>query len=191
MPLPTRPRVTSTPLWAALSRVGITDEHWRELPAIARRAVIAAGVGLLLLVVLAPIFGFDSTAFVAYAIFLVLYVPSWERLGRAGRVIVPLTVLGLVVTYPYYATKLFTIPILGAFPDVHTGVVMLIYVMMAVGLNVVVGYAGLLDPGYVAFYAIGAYTAASLASTPFPGATARGNPKRFFRLGSSGVRKQI
>jgi ABC-type branched-subunit amino acid transport system permease subunit len=30
--------------------------------------------------------------------------------------------------------------------------------MMAVGLNVVVGYAGLLDLGYVAFYAIGAYT---------------------------------
>ena len=41
---------------------------------------------------------------------------------------------------------------------------MLIYVMMALGLNVVVGYAGLLDLGYVAFYAIGAYTAAWFAS---------------------------
>jgi branched-chain amino acid transport system permease protein len=39
---------------------------------------------------------------------------------------------------------------------------MLIYVMMALGLNVVVGYAGLLDLGYVAFYAIGAYCAAIL-----------------------------
>jgi branched-chain amino acid transport system permease protein len=38
------------------------------------------------------------------------------------------------------------------------------YVMMALGLNVVVGFAGLLDLGYVAFYAIGAYTAAYLAS---------------------------
>ena len=36
--------------------------------------------------------------------------------------------------------------------------------MMAVGLNMVVGYAGLLDLGYVAFYALGAYTAAWLAS---------------------------
>jgi branched-chain amino acid transport system permease protein len=36
--------------------------------------------------------------------------------------------------------------------------------MMALGLNVVVGYAGLLDLGYVAFYAIGAYTAAWFAS---------------------------
>ena len=36
---------------------------------------------------------------------------------------------------------------------------MLIFIMMAVGLNFVVGYAGLLDLGYVAFYAMGAYTA--------------------------------
>ncbi len=33
-----------------------------------------------------------------------------------------------------------------------------IYVMLALGLNIVVGYAGLLDLGYIAFYAIGAYT---------------------------------
>ena len=44
---------------------------------------------------------------------------------------------------------------------------MVIYVMMALGLNIVVGYAGLLDLGYVAFYAIGAYTAAWLASPQF------------------------
>ena len=41
---------------------------------------------------------------------------------------------------------------------------MLVFIMMAVGLNIVVGYAGLLDLGYVAFYAMGAYTAAWLAS---------------------------
>ena len=40
--------------------------------------------------------------------------------------------------------------------------------MMAVGLNIVVGYAGLLDLGYVAFYAMGAYTAAWFASLQFP-----------------------
>jgi branched-chain amino acid transport system permease protein len=39
-----------------------------------------------------------------------------------------------------------------------------IYVLLALGLNVVVGYAGLLDLGYVAFYAIGAYSYALLAS---------------------------
>jgi len=42
-----------------------------------------------------------------------------------------------------------------------------LYVMLAVGLNIVVGFAGLLDLGYVAFYAIGAYTYAFLASPHF------------------------
>ncbi|WP_367846953.1 branched-chain amino acid ABC transporter permease [Rhodoferax sp. WC2427] len=40
----------------------------------------------------------------------------------------------------------------------------LIYVMLALGLNVVVGFAGLLDLGYVAFFAVGAYTYGLMAS---------------------------
>jgi len=40
----------------------------------------------------------------------------------------------------------------------------LLYAMLALGLNIVVGYAGLLDLGYVAFYAVGAYLYAMLAS---------------------------
>ncbi len=40
----------------------------------------------------------------------------------------------------------------------------LLYVMLALGLNIVVGFAGLLDLGYVAFYAVGAYMYALLAS---------------------------
>ncbi len=44
------------------------------------------------------------------------------------------------------------------------GVQILIYVMLGWGLNVVVGLAGLLDLGYVAFYAVGAYTYALLAT---------------------------
>ena len=43
----------------------------------------------------------------------------------------------------------------------------LLYVMLAVGLNLVVGFAGLLDLGYIAFYAVGAYTWAFLASPHF------------------------
>ena len=39
-----------------------------------------------------------------------------------------------------------------------------VYILMAIGLNVVVGFAGLLDLGYAAFFAIGAYTYALLAS---------------------------
>ena len=43
----------------------------------------------------------------------------------------------------------------------------LLYAMLALGLNIVVGYAGLLDLGYVAFYALGAYVYAWLASPHF------------------------
>ncbi len=43
----------------------------------------------------------------------------------------------------------------------------LLYIMLALGLNVVVGFAGLLDLGYIAFFAIGAYLAGLLASPQF------------------------
>jgi branched-chain amino acid transport system permease protein len=45
------------------------------------------------------------------------------------------------------------------------GIQILIYVMLGFGLNIVVGLAGLLDLGYVAFYAVGAYSYALLAQT--------------------------
>lgn len=57
-------------------------------------------------------------------------------------------------------------PILST-PDTDFGGVLFIvagYVLVALGLNIVVGYAGLLDLGYVGFYAIGAYTVAVLTS---------------------------
>ena len=44
------------------------------------------------------------------------------------------------------------------------GILVLTYVMLGWGLNVVVGLAGLLDLGYVAFYAVGAYSYALLAT---------------------------
>jgi len=47
--------------------------------------------------------------------------------------------------------------------SVDLATLVLIYVMLALGLNVVVGLAGLLDLGYVAFYAVGAYTFALLS----------------------------
>src|SRR5438105_3083130 len=43
----------------------------------------------------------------------------------------------------------------------------LLYVMLSLGLNIVVGFAGLLDLGYIAFYAVGAYAYALLASPHF------------------------
>jgi len=55
-------------------------------------------------------------------------------------------------------------------PFIEDCTIALAYVVMALGLNVVVGFAGLLDLGYVAFYAIGAYTIGWFASSFFAGA---------------------
>ncbi|HZQ16125.1 MAG TPA: branched-chain amino acid ABC transporter permease [Gaiellaceae bacterium] len=98
------------------------------------------------------------------------FAASWIPKRHRGWAM-PLLALVLAVLYPFYQSGMFTMPLFGVFPDVATGVYMLVFVMMAVGLNIVVGYAGLLDLGYVAFYATGAYTAAWFASLQFPHVT--------------------
>ncbi|HEX5868042.1 MAG TPA: high-affinity branched-chain amino acid ABC transporter permease LivM [Beijerinckiaceae bacterium] len=82
---------------------------------------------------------------------------------RAGKLGLPLF-LGIALTFPiiaYLAT--------GGLSEsrywVDLGILILTYVMLGWGLNIVVGLAGLLDLGYVAFYAVGAYTYALLATT--------------------------
>jgi branched-chain amino acid transport system permease protein len=66
---------------------------------------------------------------------------------------------------------LFWLPqILGIFMSEIVGTVGL-YILLGLGLNIVVGYAGLLDLGYVAFFAIGAYSMAILTSSASPGFT--------------------
>jgi branched-chain amino acid transport system permease protein len=93
----------------------------------------------------------------------------WGELPEPARKFTPVgIVVALAVTYPFYVSSLPTnIPVILSFPPLHDTVTILVFVMMAVGLNMVVGYAGLLDLGYVAFYAIGAYTAGWLASGQF------------------------
>jgi branched-chain amino acid transport system permease protein len=109
----------------------------------------------------------------------------WRRIPDAVRGFLPVLALTvLVATYPYYVSSLPTdVPLILAFPDVGSAVTILVFVVMAVGLNVVVGYAGLLDLGYVAFYAIGAYTAGWLASGHFEQVK--------FHLGSVGVSHDV
>jgi branched-chain amino acid transport system permease protein len=63
----------------------------------------------------------------------------------------------------------------------------LAYVVMALGLNIVVGFAGLLDLGYVAFFAIGAYTMGWLGSTHFAAA----NDGEGLHLGSGGFASNL
>ena len=78
------------------------------------------------------------------------------------------------VAAPFFIGLLFVFPVvilltLGAGGSIkwidNFGIQILIYIMLGWGLNVVVGLAGLLDLGYVAFYAVGAYSYALLAKT--------------------------
>ena len=84
-----------------------------------------------------------------------LFAHRLSRPGRERRTVTALLGLG-VLMMPF---------VLDQFQNSVMGLVF-IYVMMGLGLNIVVGYAGLLDLGYVAFFAIGAYTYAFL-SAPF------------------------
>ena len=88
---------------------------------------------------------------------------AWDELPAPIRRFAP--VAAVIVAAAFYPAYQGSLP--GAFPALGSAVIMLIFTMMAVGLNVVVGYAGLLDLGYVAFYAAGAYTAAWFASLQF------------------------
>ncbi|MGV8863437.1 MAG: high-affinity branched-chain amino acid ABC transporter permease LivM [Pseudomonas sp.] len=75
-----------------------------------------------------------------------LTLPSTQRWIILGLILVALV-------WPFFGSR-------GA---VDIATLILIYVMLGLGLNIVVGLAGLLDLGYVGFYAVGAYTYALLA----------------------------
>jgi branched-chain amino acid transport system permease protein len=74
----------------------------------------------------------------------------------------------LAIIYPYITDNI-NLPILGGHDDLlDASIQTLGYIIMALGLNIVVGMAGLLDLGYVAFYAIGAFVIGWLGSQQFP-----------------------
>jgi branched-chain amino acid transport system permease protein len=107
-----------------------------------------------------------------------------KGLGARRNVWLVPAVIALGVLYPFIEEGLRDLPLIGDFmPNTRTLVVMIAFTMMAVGLNIVVGYCGLLDLGYVAFYAVGAYTAGWFASQHFEGVT--------IHLGSSVGNEQV
>lgn len=77
-----------------------------------------------------------------------------QRISKKNKIFVPLMI----------ALSLFTLAFPHIFSMYQTNIMIsaLIYVMLGLGLNIVVGLAGLLDLGYVAFFAVGAYSYALL-----------------------------
>ena len=135
--------------------------------------------GFFLAILLIPMLGFKSTtfepgrAFKTLGVFMVILVlnfavkivrsrrqkeedaqktPLTERLGqqinRFPRIYTLGGLLAVAVIFPMFADNYM----------IDVGITCLIYVCLGLGLNIVVGLCGLLDLGYIAFYAVGAYT---------------------------------
>ena len=82
-----------------------------------------------------------------------------RSIQTASRILFVMLAIGILV-FPFIPVQkgAFWVRVIG-----YTG----LYIILGLGLNIVVGFAGLLDLGYVAFYAIGAYTYGLLASIQF------------------------
>ncbi len=87
--------------------------------------------------------------------------PTWRV--QVGKWFVPFAI-GFVIAYPAIVVATAGFGRAVKWID-NFGIQILIYVMLGWGLNIVVGLAGLLDLGYVAFYAVGSYAYALLAKT--------------------------
>ena len=86
----------------------------------------------------------------------------WEKSNRVQRVAIALVAIFLVGLLPFAGNGILATPI-SAYDAVLVYPVA-IFVLMALGLNIVVGKSGMLDLGYVAFFAIGAYTMALMGT---------------------------
>jgi branched-chain amino acid transport system permease protein len=170
--------------------LGLVAASLHLLPALVRRAIVAAIAAVLLISLMEPLLrislvqlGLDDVADFLYQsggstieasvlVFVLTGLASyfWGRQGsavrdrvrglpKAQRRTFDLVAIGLIGIF------LLVLPqVVGTFLSEVLGTVGL-YILLGLGLNIVVGYAGLLDLGYVAFYAVGAYTVAVLTST--------------------------
>nr|WP_321456483.1 high-affinity branched-chain amino acid ABC transporter permease LivM [uncultured Cohaesibacter sp.] len=79
-------------------------------------------------------------------------LPKQNTVGKIGKFVGPVLLI-FALTLPFYGNRYI----------IDMGILVLTYIMLGWGLNIVVGLAGLLDLGYVAFYAVGAYSYALFA----------------------------
>ncbi|GLW13441.1 branched-chain amino acid ABC transporter permease [Streptomyces sp. NBRC 13847] len=137
----------------------------RELPAWAEILTIAAAFAAGLLAFTYGIDTDDGAPFVGYLLFMVLAVPALHRAGLTARLTaLTRTHRGVALGAAFLAAACFPFT---QDTDQYTiiGANILIFATVALGLNVVVGLAGLLDLGYVAFLGVGAYAAALVSGS--------------------------
>ncbi len=136
-----------------------TDQNiHNELILVQRWGLLASIVGAVF------VFRFVMTAFVRPAMAARKASRAAVAAKEPGFLRKNLTVLAVAALFAYPVIAIMGSGLQGSLKWVDNfGIQILIYVMLAWGLNVVVGLAGLLDLGYVAFYAVGAYSYALLS----------------------------
>lgn len=95
-------------------------------------------------------------------------VSRWNRLGRQQQWVWSLIIIAALVALPFIASDVPLLGLISTEPGTDFPISLFNasrYALIAIGLNVVVGQAGLLDLGYVGFFAIGAYVTALFTST--------------------------
>ncbi len=168
-----------------------TAHAGNDVGAILKDCVFAS---LIALAIFAPIIGLKTESapgglilnqrwgavFIATAIIffgrLALHILFWSRAGETKKKASAASRLGtkLEPLIPFIGVAMFTAAvILPWLPStdryiLDLGTLILTYMMLGWGLNIVVGLAGLLDLGYVAFYAVGAYSYALISTSVFP-----------------------
>ncbi len=102
--------------------------------------------------------------FVIAAIIAFIWQPAREKITTTvGALPTKQQRTVMTVAYILLGIGVLALPLLGSYPAEILDTVGL-YILMGLGLNIVVGFAGLLDLGYVAFFALGAYTIGILTS---------------------------
>jgi branched-chain amino acid transport system permease protein len=127
-----------SPAWQNRARIAI------ELSGIVFLAVFVVGSGMLIVTAARWIWGLVARSNAAPPQFVKQFAPALLVIA----IFLPLLVIGDQQRYA-----------------LDTAIQILTYIMLGWGLNVVVGLAGLLDLGYVAFYAVGAYSYALISTT--------------------------
>ncbi len=139
------------------------------------RAPAAVGLGVVLLVVAVALAAAvklldetDAVQFVAFGLFLGAAVTVLHRAGAVAwagaqttrfRAVFLLAGLAAAAVFPFTQD--------GSDANMSIAVQVLVFAAAAIGLNIVIGYAGLLDLGYIAFVGAGAYTSAILSGSIF------------------------
>ena len=139
-----------------------------RLPDAAEIVVVAVAMLLMLVLVVQGLAIDEQESFSAFAVFAAFLVFAAAKAGLIGWVSeVSGRHYGVTVVAAFVVAALFPFTQGGANRYLNVMANVLIFAIVAIGLNIVIGLAGLLDLGYIAFLGVGAYTGALLSGSQF------------------------